>query len=158
MISEEFLKRHHADEWLSQLSREHLNKLLPLAQEAQFKRDQVLFREGGKSENLYLVVSGSVALEVIAAGQAIQISSLHPGDVLGWSAISEDGHARFQARAVEAVSALAFPGQPLRELCDGDPALGYALLKQLLGLVTERLDATRFQLVDMYSQKEGQRA
>jgi len=158
MISEEYLKRHRADEWLSQLSREHLNKLLPLAQEAQFKRDQVLFREGGRSENLYLVISGTVALEVVAAGQAIRISTLHPGDVLGWSAIREAGHTRFQAKAVEATSVLAFAGEALRELCESDPSLGYELLKQLLELVTERLDATRFQLVDMYSQREGSRA
>jgi len=34
----------------------------------------------------------------------------------------------------------------LRAACDQDPAMGYALMKRLLELVTERLDATRMKL------------
>jgi CRP/FNR family cyclic AMP-dependent transcriptional regulator len=49
----------------------------------------------------------------------------------------------FQGRALRPVSTVASPGDRFREACDRDPEMGYALLKRLLELVTERLDATR---------------
>lgn len=38
-----------------------------------------------------------------------------------------------------------------------DPAMGYALMKQLLELVTEGLDAARMQFVDIYGKPESAR-
>ena len=42
---------------------------------------------------------------------------------------------------------LTFDGSFLRRACDEDPAFGYALMKRLLTVITERLDATRMQVV-----------
>jgi hypothetical protein len=36
----------------------------------------------------------------------------------------------------------------MRAACDRDPALGYALMKRLLEIVTERLDALRMKLAE----------
>jgi hypothetical protein len=44
---------------------------------------------------------------------------------------------------------LAFDGAQLQAACEEDPNFGYALLKRLLGVVAERLLATRMQLMDM---------
>jgi hypothetical protein len=61
-------------------------------------------------------------------------------------------HACFQARSVTPVSTAAFPGKRIREACDQDPAMGYALMKQLIELVTEELDAARIQLLKIEEQ------
>ena len=45
------------------------------------------------------------------------------------------------------MTTVAFLGQELRGACDHDPEMGFALMKQLLELVTERLDATRLQML-----------
>ena len=37
--------------------------------------------------------------------------------------------------------------QPLRDLCEQDPRLGYRLMTQVCRLLGDRLDATRLQLV-----------
>jgi len=65
---------------------------------------------------------------------------------MGWSAVSGSALTHFQARALSPVATIAIPGEQLREACESDPALGYALMKQLVELASERLDAMRLKL------------
>jgi CRP-like cAMP-binding protein len=57
----------------------------------------------------------------------------------------------FQARALTPVTALAFEGGQLLASFKADPGFGLAFMQRLMGVVSERLRATRVQLVDMYS-------
>ena len=57
----------------------------------------------------------------------------------------------FQARALERTAALAFDGAALLKACREDPSFGFALMYRMLGVVSERLQGTRLQLLDMYS-------
>jgi hypothetical protein len=51
---------------------------------------------------------------------------------------------------VTLVRALAFDGACLRGKCDEDPGLGYEFMKRFAKIMTERLRATRLQLLDVY--------
>ena len=155
MIPAEFLEMTHAYQLLSELNPQCVAKLLPLAKDKLFHRDQLIFPEGARSEYLYIIVAGSVALESIAAGRPLRIQTLHAGDAMGWSALVPSSVTHFQARALSEVSTLAFRGDVLRQACDQDSALGYAFMKRLLALVTERLDATRMQLADAHTTSGG---
>ncbi len=57
----------------------------------------------------------------------------------------------FRARALQRVEALAFEGGALLAACRADAELGFSLMRKLLLMVSERLDATRLQLMDTYS-------
>ena len=153
MISiEEFVKNTKGHDVLEGFEPRDLERLAALANEVRFNRDQIIFREGEKHGRFYLLLDGSVVLEIIAAGHAVSLQTLHSGDAMGWSSlVAPAGGAHFEARAVSPVRALAFDGATLRETCESDPAFGYRMMKALLGLVTERLDASRLQLVDMYA-------
>jgi CRP/FNR family cyclic AMP-dependent transcriptional regulator len=85
---------------------------------------------------------------VITTGSPIRIQTLNAGEILGWSALLEAGHARFEARALSEVEAIAFEGSELRKVLGGNPELGYAFMKAILGVVVDRLDATRMHLAD----------
>jgi hypothetical protein len=50
---------------------------------------------------------------------------------------------RFEARARDAVSGIAFDGEWLREKCEQDYHLGYTLLQHLVNVLAGRLAATR---------------
>lgn len=127
-----------------------VEKLASLALEAQFRPDQIVFREGDQSGFFYLIISGTIALEMGALGHIIRIQTLHEGDAMGWSALLAGEGKHFQARATSHVRALAFEGVRLRETFDTDPAFGYAMTKRLLKTVVERLDSTRVQLADSF--------
>ena len=130
---------------------QHIEKLSALAKEVQFERDQVIFHEGDECHDFYLIVKGRVALEIEAPEHTFRVQTLHEGDELGWSAILMGRGKHFQARALQPVQALAFDGPTLLDACREDPAFGFALMYRMLGVVSERLQATRLQLLDMYS-------
>ena len=83
----------------------------------------------------------------------LRVQSLGAGDELGWSSILMGRGKYFQARALEPVQALAFDGGQLLEACRNDKAFGFAFMYRMLGVVSERLQATRLQLHDMHSPK-----
>jgi len=130
---------------------QHIEKLSALAKEVQFERDNVIFHEGDECHDFYLIVQGRVALEIEAPGHTFRVQTLHEGDELGWSAILMGRGKHFQARALQPVKALAFDGVALLDACRADPAFGFALMYRMLGVVSERLQATRLQVLDMYS-------
>lgn len=154
LIPKQFLEMAHAYRLLSELDPRQLRKLLPLAEERQYGTGEVIFREGDKSTFLHLIVSGEVLLETAMGGEAIPVQTLRPGEAMGWSALTADCSAHFRARALSPVTTIVFPGGRLREACDQDPEMGYHLLKQLLELVTERLDAIRHQAVGVRAEAE----
>lgn len=127
-----------------------MEQLATLAREAAFDPNQVIFREGDDIGDFYLIVSGRVALEIVSDGVPHRVHTLSAGDELGWSAVLMGQGKYFQARALEHVDALAFAGADLLALCERDPKFGFTVMHRLLGVVAERLQATRLQLLDMY--------
>ncbi len=131
---------------------EQIDRLADIGHEVHFDRDQVIFREGDESSFFYVIISGKVGLEVTALGRTLRVQTLQDGETLGWSSVlGATGGKHFQARAVGSVWALAFDGARLKEACDQDVEFGYTLMRRLLAVVAGRLQATRLQLLDMYS-------
>lgn len=134
---------------------EDVEKLAGMAFEVRFDTDQMIFREGDESSFFYLLLEGKVALETHAPGRTLRIQTLGPGDELGWSSVLSPVRKQFQARALEPVRALAFDGARLLEACNSDCGFGLALMRRVLGIVAERLQATRVQLLDLYKKPAG---
>src|SRR4029450_11804686 len=129
----------------------HVEKLAALAKEIRFDRAHVIFREGDDCSEFYLIVTGLVALEIAAPGHTFRVQTLFAGDELGWSALLTGRGKHFQARTLERVDALAFEGAEILATCKEDTAFGFAFMQRLLGVVAGRLQATRLQVLDMYS-------
>ena len=130
---------------------EHIDKLRAMAREVNFAPGQTIFREGDDCHDFYLIVSGRVALEVEEADHVLRVQTLSEGDEFGWSAILMGRRKHFQARALEHVETLALDGLQLLAACREDKGFGFALMYRMLGVVSERLQATRLQLHDMHS-------
>ena len=128
-----------------------LECLASLARAVTFAPEQVIFHTGDDCHDFYLIVGGRVALEMPVGKRMLRIQTLGDGDEFGFSALIMGRGMTFQARALQPVEALAFDGSRLLEACRADPELGFGLMRQLLLIVSERLDATRLQLMDTYS-------
>jgi CRP-like cAMP-binding protein len=112
---------------------------------------QMLAREGDPAHAFYLVQSGHVALETHRPGPgSVGVLTVGPGEVVGWSWLVPPHRWRFDARATDAVSGLAFDAEWLRAKCEEDHELGYQLLKELLAVLATRLAATRLQLLELH--------
>lgn len=132
--------------FLNNLDPHYVHKLEGLALEAQFDQGQVIFHAGDAASYFYIIESGSVVLEIPGPDGVVEIQRLQAGDALGWSSLLDTCGKHFQARALTPVKASAFDGAELRSLCERKPEFGYAILKRLLEVVTERLDAARLQI------------
>jgi CRP/FNR family cyclic AMP-dependent transcriptional regulator len=130
---------------------EHRTRLAALAKQVHFDANQVIFREGDDYSVFYLLGQGMVALELEVPGHLLRVQTLYGGDVFDWSALLPHAGKHFQARALDSVTALAFEGEDLLASFKADPEFGLAFMLRLMGVVSERLRATRLQLLDMYS-------
>jgi CRP/FNR family transcriptional regulator, cyclic AMP receptor protein len=133
------------------LTPEHCATLAGLARHASFGKDEIIFQEGDPKHEFFLLLSGRVSLEMLVQGKTLRVHTLEAGDELGWSAVLMGGGKRFQARALEPVESLAFDGYALLERCRADTGFGYKIMHRLLGVVSERLQAARMQVLDMHS-------
>lgn len=129
----------------------HIAKLASMAREMCFDTGRVIFPEGDHGREFYLLVHGMVALEVTSQGSTLRVQTLHAGDEFGWSAVLAGKSKVLQARALARVDVLVFDGAQLVEAFKEDNAFGLAFTLRLLGVVSERLSASREQLLDLYA-------
>lgn len=130
---------------------EHTQKLASLARLVHFDPGQLVFHEGDTHAVFYLLSEGMLALELEMPRHVLRVQTLYAGDVFDWSALLPHAGKHFQARALSAVTALAFDGEQLLASFKADPEFGLAFMLRLMGVVSERLRATRVQLLDMYA-------
>ncbi len=141
--------------FLQGMKANHVAKMVEMAQEVSFGKDQMIFRQGDESGLFYLILSGKVALEATAPGRILRIQTVGAGEELGWSSALSEGGKLFQARVLEPVLALTFDGARLRQACQEDPVFGYQYLQKLLQVVARRLTAARVQMLDLYAPAHG---
>lgn len=134
---------------------EHVERLAAMAAEMRFSAGELIFHEGDRSSLFYLLVSGNVALEVVAPGHPVRVDTLYGGEVLGWSSVTGANEKQFQARALEEVHAVAFDGTRLRHAFEEDYAFGFWFMRAILTVMSGRLHAIRVQLLDIYSPLAG---
>ena len=119
-----------------------------------FRAGALIAAEGTDADHFFVLRHGRVSLELHTAPSCpVCIQTLDAGDVLGWSWLFPPYRWSFDARAVQDVRAIRVNGQCLRDKCDDDAELGYALMKRFSRLLIERIESTRLQLLDLYGQK-----
>lgn len=129
--------------FFSGLTNEQLARVAALARRRAFAKDTRIYTVGDPVDDFYVLADGMVRFTLglgkreTSAGEIIR-----PGEVFGWAPLVE-GHARRIATAycLTACEVIAINGAELRALMDADPALGYALMKQLAALLTSELVA-----------------
>ena len=150
-MSQSLLRALEGHPFVFDFSPEHRTRLAALAKEVHFEPDEVIFREGDDYSVFYLLGKGMVALELEVPGHVLRVQTLYAGEVFDWSALLPHAGKHFQARALDAVTALAFEGDQLLASFRADPQFGLVFMLRLMGVVSERLRNTRLQLVDIYS-------
>lgn len=110
-----------------------------------------LFREGSPAQEFHLVVTGRVAISMHAPGAGEQVvDTVEACETVGWSWLVPPYRWFFDARAVTDVTAVTVDAAALRARAEDDPAVGYALLRQVNAVMLARLQAARVRLADIY--------
>ncbi len=136
------------------MSQRHLRQVAGCAKNARFDAGKYLFRAGNRAEHFYLIHKGKVAVELNApGGDPLTIETLGEGATLGWSWLFPPNLWRFDARAVEPTRVIVLDGKCLRGKIEGDHDLGYEFFQRFSRIIVQRLEATRFQLLDVYGSR-----
>ena len=131
------------------LTEDQIASLAPAAGEIAFEENEIVLEEGQLSRALYLVMEGSVTVELHAPRYVLALQAVEAGGAFGWSALLDRQDTMFRVRAREHTRALRLDGDALKALCRQDPALGVELLHRTLALVAGRVKATEIRFAEM---------
>jgi CRP-like cAMP-binding protein len=120
-----------------------------MARRVDFEENEIILVDGARSTSFYLLLTGSVVVELRAPRYAVTVQVLGPGQIFGWSALLEDHDTLFQVRAREDTTALQLDGSALKAYCLSDPTLGTELLHRILRVVAGRVKATETRFAEM---------
>jgi len=129
----------------------HIQLIAGCSMNVRFEAGQVIFHEGDPADHFYLIREGLVSIQLAIPHRGLTtVQTVGGGEVMGWSWLFPPYRWHFDARTQEPTHALAFDGKCLRAKCEEDHSLGYDIYKRFMQIVTERLESTRLQLLDMY--------
>jgi len=123
--------------------------LAVLASRVVFAENEVVLVSGERSTSFYLLIAGSVAVELRTARYSVCVQALGPGQVFGWSALLDRQDTLFQVRARERTSALRLGGAALAAACRAEPQLGAEIYRRTLQVVAGRVKATEQRFAEM---------
>ncbi len=141
--------------WLTHGVRPHTRAVLAtLAESRTIPAGEVLMREGEPSDFLAVVLEGRLGLRVrVPERGPVTILTVEPGDVVGWSAVVPPYRATSTGIALVDTDLARFDGPRLRAALDDDESLAAEFYPVLLRAVARRLEGTRLQLLDLFSQR-----
>lgn len=142
-----------ASTYFQSLKEQDLEKISALFQEQLVSANEFIFREGDPATRIYMLVEGSVAIQVKVTElqDAVVGTFSRPGELFGWSAVLPNKHYTASAKCLKAARALFIEGTQLEALFSDDPALGFLFMKIIAGLIDRRLLATRQRLLSNIS-------
>ena len=110
---------------------------------------ETLVDMGVPISEVHWLTKGQVALRVRHEHRWVLVSTLHAGDMLGWSALREDPTALSTARAIGPAVLVSVQADGLLGLLSGGSAKSKMLLRRLFGTATHHLDESRAQLLQL---------
>ncbi len=137
--------------WFRELKPYQLDQLAGIIEIRRLSKDEALFVEGEKIDNLYVVIEGRVSIDNYVPGKGnVRVFTAEPLDIIGWASLTPVIRQREDtARAILPSTLLSFKGELLRQMCDQDHDLGYFIMRRLANVVASRLLSTKFQLLDI---------
>ena len=137
---------------LRALPAQYQERLMRVASEAAFPQGVRLFEEGGRADRLWVIRTGTVALDMHVPGRrAAVIETLGHNELVGWSWLFAPHTWHLGAEAMSPVRAYEFHAPQVRAMCQDDPALGVAVTQWVGDVLAHRLREARTRLLDLYA-------
>jgi CRP/FNR family cyclic AMP-dependent transcriptional regulator len=135
------------------LSETEVKSVSIIANKVSFQRGDLIFREDDSAHTLYLLVDGWVDIVVNTDAEGKQhelVTTLSPGDILGWSALVDPYLYTGSAVCASPVEAIEFKGADLLGMFELDPRLCCVIMRRVCRAIADRLRATRLQMVSLF--------
>lgn len=111
-----------------------LAKVVEAGKDLEMRRGDVLFREGDDPDELFVVLSGRIAIANKSIdGRESMVALMEEGDLFGEMGLFDGRSRSAEARALETSVVTAVPYGPVRNLYQDDPALLWRVVAMLAG-------------------------
>ena len=111
-----------------------LAKVVEAGRDLEMRRGDLLFREGDDPDELFVVVSGRIAIANKSIdGRESMVALMEEGDLFGEMGLFDGRVRSAEARALETSVVTAVPYGPVRNLYENDPALLWRVVAMLAG-------------------------
>lgn len=127
-----------------------LRELTDLAIPLEFPGGTLIFSECEPASDFFVIISGCVFLEICGPQKCTTIMTLGPGELLGWSTLLGSSRLTATARCQEATRVFVLAGSEVNARVDKNPRLGHELMRCVANSLSQRLTATRLQLLDLF--------
>ena len=132
-------------ELFQEFTPDELNRLADSAARRSLFRNDVIFTEGDEPAELFVVLSGRIAIANKSVdGRESMVALMERGDLFGEMGLFDGQGRSAEARALEPSEVLAFPYGPLRDTYQDRPAL----LWDVVTLLANRIRTTDVALAD----------
>ncbi|MFP4257774.1 MAG: Crp/Fnr family transcriptional regulator [Desulfovermiculus sp.] len=126
---------------IQDMSDSHLELLGSTGKLKIFSDDTVLFYEGQVLDQCYMVLSGSIFLEVQPAPDVIiTLESLGAGACFGLSSLVPGSESQSNAICAETCELACFSAQKLHELMDQHQGFGFVFLSRIVRTFRDRME------------------
>jgi CRP/FNR family cyclic AMP-dependent transcriptional regulator len=135
------------------LNETELKSLSIIAKHVSLQRGDIIFREGYPAHSLFLLIDGWVDVVVKTDAKDKHhelVTTLSPGELLGWSALVDPYVYTGSAFCASPVEAIKFKGADLLGLFELDPKLCCFMMRRICQVIANRLRATRLQMVSLF--------
>ena len=131
---------------------QQIEKIASICDEKQYDMGELIFEENTGEDELYVIAHGEVEILIDPAlvsdrpsspSHPTTIATLRRGQSFGEIALVDQGIRSASARSASAdTRLLSIPREKLIALCDGDPKLGYRLMRNLATDLAMKLRST----------------
>jgi CRP/FNR family transcriptional regulator, cyclic AMP receptor protein len=142
----ERIVREHS--FFAGMKQEYTDIIAGCAKNARFEAGDYLFHEGDTADQLYLLRSGRVALEVDTPNGPAALQTVGESEIVGASWLVPPYRRGLTAKALELTRAIALDAACLRGKCEDNHDLGYEMMKRFMPILIHRLRAARLHILD----------
>jgi len=131
------------------LSEQQLAQLKFRSKSQHLDEGNYLVKEGDKGEEVYLILQGSVEVEVRIPGQhkAEVLAQLDEGEFVGEMVLLGQYYRSASVRATDRVEILVWKRKDLDDVFEANQNIGYIVMRNLATMLCERLRATDISLI-----------
>ena len=135
------------------ISPDDIDLILSAGREEKYDNEKIILEDTPQENDLFVVLEGSVSVEIESSSpregsKQIQLTTLRVGGVFGEVAFLETSHRSASVRAVGKTDVLRVNGKKLYEVFERNNHIAYIMMKNLAGILAQRLIETNFKLRD----------
>lgn len=120
------------------VSQRFITKIANNSEEETFKKNSIIFKTGEKAPHFFVLAEGAIDIS-LGKREGAHMSVSKPGEIFGWSALVEPYIYTANARATKETRVIKISRDLIDQAISEHPTEGLAVLKNLTGIIAQRL-------------------